>query len=52
MKEFFYAGGYGLYLWSAFAVTAVLMVAEVLVERRLFRKVLARLKRIKRMDQA
>jgi heme exporter protein CcmD len=52
MKEFIYAGGYGLYLWSAFAVTAVLMVGEVVVERRLFKKVLARLKRIKRMEQA
>jgi heme exporter protein CcmD len=51
MNEFFYAGGYGFYLWSALAVTAVLMLGEVMVERRLFRKVLARVKRMKRMEQ-
>ncbi len=52
MKELFYAGGYGLFLWSAFAVTAVLMIGEVIVERQLHKKMIARLKRIKRMEQA
>ena len=34
-SEFFDMGGYGLYVWGAYAVTAVLMLAEPwLVARR------------------
>ena len=29
--EFFAMGGYGLYVWGAYAVTALLMVAEPLL---------------------
>ena len=34
--EFFAMGGYGLYVWGAYAVTAVLMVVELasVVQRR------------------
>ena len=34
-SEFFAMGGYGLYVWGAYAVTAVLMLVEpVLAARR------------------
>lgn len=34
-SEFFAMGGYGLYVWGAYAVTAILMAAEPwLVARR------------------
>lgn len=37
-SEFFAMGGYGLYVWGSYAVTAVLMLAEpVLAARRLAR---------------
>jgi len=52
MSELFYAGGYGFFLWSAFGVTAVLMLAEVIVEYRLHKKMIARLKRMQRMNKA
>jgi heme exporter protein CcmD len=52
MSDFFYAGGYGWYLWSAFAVTAVLMLGEVVVEYQLHKKMIARLKRMQRMNKA
>ncbi len=32
--EFFAMGGYGLYVWGAYAVTVVLMLAEPLLVRR------------------
>jgi heme exporter protein CcmD len=52
MSEFFYAGGYWSYLWSAFAVTAIVMLGEVIVEYQLHKKMIARLKRIQRMNKA
>jgi heme exporter protein D len=32
--DFFAMGGYGLYVWGAYVVTVVLMVAEPLLVRR------------------
>ena len=32
-SEFFAMGGYGFYVWGAYAVTAVLMLAEPLLTR-------------------
>jgi heme exporter protein CcmD len=52
MSELIYAGGYGYFLWSAFGITAVLMLGEVIVEYQLHRKMIARLKRIQRMNKA
>ncbi len=37
-SEFFAMGGYGLYVWSAYAVTAVLMVVEPLLAARRHRQ--------------
>lgn len=34
VSEFFAMGGYGLYVWGAYAVTAALIAAEVLALRR------------------
>ena len=33
MTEFFAMGGYGFYVWSAYAVTAIAVVAELLTVR-------------------
>lgn len=52
MSELIYAGGYGAFLWSAFAITAVLMIGEVIVEYKLHKKMVARLKRMQRMNKA
>jgi heme exporter protein D len=32
--EFFAMGGYGLYVWGSYAVTALVMLAEPLLARR------------------
>ncbi len=50
VKEFFYMGGYALYVWGAFGVTALLMIAEplVLVARR--REMIRRLRRLARLQ--
>jgi heme exporter protein D len=34
MSEFFAMGGYGFYVWSSYAVTFVLLGAEVVMLRR------------------
>jgi len=31
VSEFFAMGGYGLYVWGAYAVTAVVIVAETVI---------------------
>ncbi len=48
MSEFFAMGGYGLYVWGSYGVTALVIVAEIVwvVQRR---KVL--LKRLARMSR-
>ena len=33
MNEFFAMGGYGFYVWGAYGVTALVVVAEVLAVR-------------------
>ena len=33
MNEFFAMGGYGFYVWGAYGVTALVIVAEILVVR-------------------
>jgi heme exporter protein D len=33
MNEFFAMGGYGFYVWSAYGVTAVVIIAEIIAVR-------------------
>ncbi len=51
VQEFFHAGGYGFYLWTAFAITALSMIAEILVVRAQRKTVLKRLKRLARLEK-
>ena len=48
ISEFFSMGGYGVYVWSSFAMTLVLMVGESIYVKR---KHAATLKRVKRIVQ-
>ncbi|PLY17068.1 MAG: heme exporter protein CcmD [Sedimenticola sp.] len=50
VAEFFDMGGYALYVWSSFGVTAVLMVIEPLLLRKRRQSVLQRISRIIRMN--
>ena len=50
MAEFFDMGGYALYVWSSFGVTAVLMVIEPIMLRSRKQSVLQRISRIIRMN--
>ena len=51
VQEFFHAGGYGFYLWTAFAITALSMIAEIGVVRAQRKTVLKRLKRFARLEK-
>lgn len=46
MAEFFAMGGYGAFVWSAYAIAALVLVVNVVVprsrERRLLRELAAR----------
>jgi heme exporter protein D len=39
MEEFFAMGGYARFVWSAFGITAVVIVLNVLMARRRFKNV-------------
>jgi heme exporter protein D len=39
-SEFFAMGGYGLYVWGSYVVTAVFMIAEPLLAQRHHRRAL------------
>ncbi len=44
--DFFAMGGYAFYVWGSYAVTAVLMIAEVILVMRRHSETLARLARM------
>ena len=50
MSEFFAMGGHGPYIWGSYAVTAVFMVAEVIIAVRSKNTVLKRLARLARAE--
>ena len=50
MREFFHMGGYGFYVWSAYGVALVVLVANVLVPMLRARDLRARLARQARME--
>lgn len=50
-SDFFAMGGYAFYVWGSYAVTAVLMIAEVIFVMRRRRDVLVRLARTVSAEQ-
>ncbi len=52
VSEFFHMGGYGLYVWGSFGMTALLLAAEPVLLRRRRNEILKRLARIERLKQA
>ncbi|MES9855809.1 MAG: heme exporter protein CcmD [Sedimenticola sp.] len=50
IAEFFDMGGYALYVWGSFGVSALLMIAEPLLLRSRRRNALRRVARIIRMN--
>jgi heme exporter protein D len=51
MAEFFHMGGYALYVWGSFGVTALLMIAEPLLLRGRTRQIRKRIARMARLEQ-
>jgi len=50
--DFWQMGGYGLYVWSSFGVTALLMVGELVLLGRQRAQVLKRLRHIRDIETA
>lgn len=50
-SDFFAMGGYAFYVWGSYAVTAVLMMSEVIIVFRRHRATLARLARTANTNQ-
>ena len=51
MIEFLSQGGYAFYVWSCFGMGLILMAAEVVSLRNKHRTIVARLRRIVRMQK-
>jgi heme exporter protein D len=49
--EFLAMGGYGLYVWGSFGLTALIVVAEPIIAVRNRKALVARLKRQARADR-
>ncbi|WP_419644748.1 heme exporter protein CcmD [Thiolapillus sp.] len=49
MSEFFAMGGYALYVWGSFGVTALLMIVEPLLVRQRRKAVIQRVSRLVRL---
>ncbi|MCP4287239.1 MAG: heme exporter protein CcmD [Gammaproteobacteria bacterium] len=49
-SEFFHMGGYGLYVWGSFGVSALLMVLEPILLRHRRKATLQRVSRIIRLS--
>jgi len=52
MKEFFNMGGYALYVWGSFGMTALLMIAEPILVRNRRKVTLQRVSRYVRSKSA
>jgi len=52
MKEFFNMGGYALYVWGSFGMTALLMIAESVLVRHRRKLTLQRVSRLVRSKSA
>ena len=48
MKEFFNMGGYALYVWGSFGMTALLMIVEPILVRNKRKSTLQRVSRLVR----
>ena len=51
IKEFFQMGGYALYVWGSFGMTALMMIAEPLLLRSRRKAVIRRLSRLIRINE-
>ncbi|MDX9707706.1 MAG: heme exporter protein CcmD [Azospira sp.] len=51
-SDFLAMGGYGLYVWGSFGVTALVMIAEPLIAMRNRKALVARLKRQARAEHS
>ncbi|WP_293644823.1 heme exporter protein CcmD [Thiolapillus sp.] len=49
LSEFFAMGGYALYVWGSFGVTALLMIVEPLLVRQRRKAVIQRVSRLVRL---
>jgi heme exporter protein D len=50
MQEFFHMGGYAFYVWSAYAVVAVVLIANLIYPLRRRRRLLREIARLSSQD--
>lgn len=51
MAEFLHMGGYGAYVWSSFAISAVVLILSVAMPMRENKKIRKRIKQMMEQEQ-
>jgi len=52
LSQFFAMGGYGAFVWSAFAITFIVLLANVLASRWVHKSLVKRLQRERQLNAA
>lgn len=52
LKAFFAMGGYGAFVWSAYAITFVVLMANLLISASIHKRLVARLQRERALNAA
>jgi heme exporter protein D len=50
-SEFFAMGGYATFVWSSYAITAVVLIANIVLPLRQRKLIIRRIKRARRREQ-
>lgn len=48
MAEFFHMGGYAGYVWSAFGITAFVLLANIALTKRRYNELLSQVRQLKK----
>ena len=52
MQDFFYMGGYGLYVWGSYAVAAIVLISNIVLPKLQHKAMLKKLtKKLHRAEQ-
>ena len=49
LNDFFYMGGYGIYVWSAYAITAIVLIFNLILIKKKEKKILYNLRKLKKI---
>tara|TARA_Y100000741_G_C17793516_1_gene370919 strand:+ start:168 stop:341 length:174 start_codon:yes stop_codon:yes gene_type:complete len=49
INDFFYMGGYGAYVWSAYGITAIVLIFNLILIKKKEKKILYNLRKLRKI---